>query len=237
MGIHRVPVQKLKSIVLQKAQELKKFRHLAEIVIRQRGEVELFLLDSIQYVKNQIYLRKKIQSYQTADADTHSGNVSNNCASLDSGERSTLVSTLPPIINHHHHHHSPTKAPASWPGAGPWPRFKAHGHNNNEVQGGNINDVNSLAGVYNMTEDQAEAQIKFLDSSHDPFTVPVVLPMIDISDLSWEDREKVLRYLFKKINTARNNQMEADHAKRTQALQAEQAKYQGYASKAGRTLV
>lgn len=88
-----------------------------------------------------------------------------------------------------------------------------------------------------MTEAQTEAQINFLDSSHDPFTVPVIVPMIDISDLSWADREKVLRYLFKKINTARNNQLQAEHAKRTQAMQAEQEKFQGFASEAARTIV
>lgn len=93
--------------------------------------------------------------------------------------------------------------------------------------------MNSLAGVYNTTEAQAKAQIDFLDSSHDPSTVPVVLPMIDISELSWEEREKVLRYLFKKINTARNHQLQqAEHAKNSQE------KFQGLAStEADRTIV
>lgn len=92
--------------------------------------------------------------------------------------------------------------------------------------------MNSLAGVYNMTESQAKAQINFLDSSHDPSTVPVILPMIDISEMSWEEREKVLRYLFKKINTARNHQLQAEHAK------SSQEKFQGFAStEAARTIV
>jgi len=225
--VHRLPRQKLKSIVLQKAQELKKFRHLAETVIRQRGEVELFLLDSIQYVKNQIYMQKKIQSYHTAEnADALHGNVSNvNCPSLDSS--SAWGSTLPPIH----------KAPASWPGARPWPRFKhpeIHDQNNNN---NNNNNKGVLINDIIMTQAQAEAQINYLDSSHDPFTVPAILPMIDISELSWEDREKVLRYLFKKINTARNNQLQAEPAERTQAMQVEQEKYQGDATESARTIV
>ncbi|KAG0562008.1 hypothetical protein KC19_9G110000 [Ceratodon purpureus] len=224
--------KKLKSVVLQKAQELKKFRHLAEIVIRQRGEVELFLVDSIQYVKNQIYLKKKIQSYQTQEKN-HSGTFNNSCsASLDSSEHSRLGSALPPINNHQR---SFVKAPASWPGTGPWPRFK-----NPELDGhktSSRSENNSFTGEQYITEDRAEAQIKFLDSSHDPFTVPVILPMIDISELSWEDREKVLRYLFKKINTARNQSLEVDHTKKTQAVGGEQEKYHGYVSEAERTIV
>ena len=215
---------------MQKAQELKKFRHLAEIVIRQRGETELFLIDSIQYVKNQIYLQKKIKSYQTLEKN-HSRNLINNfSASLGSSECSTLGSALPPINNNHQHPF--IKAPASWPGAGSWPRFKdleLHGHNDN--------CSTPFFPEQYITEDRAEAQINFLDSSHDPFTIPVILPMIDISELSWEDREKVLRYLFKKINNARNQGLEAGHKKKTQAMNAEQEKYQGYVSEAGRTIV
>ena len=41
-------MQQLTTSLLINAKELTKFRRLAQLVIRQRGEVELFLLDSIQ---------------------------------------------------------------------------------------------------------------------------------------------------------------------------------------------
>lgn len=213
---------------MQKAKESKKIRHLAEIVIRQRSEVELFLLDSIQYVKNQIYLQKKIQSYQILEKN-HSNKLNNNCKSLDSSEHNMLGSTLPPINNLQH---SFNKAPASWPGTGSWPRFKDTEHHKHI--GYCRNNNSPFSGEQFITEGQAEAQINFLDSSHDPFTIPIVLPIIDISELSWQDREKVLKYLFKKINSAKNQKMEVDHIKQAKA---DLKKYQGYVSGAEKTIV
>ena len=49
-------VQQLKTSLLIKEKELTKFRRLAQLMIRQRGEVELFLLDSIQ-VRAQFWQR------------------------------------------------------------------------------------------------------------------------------------------------------------------------------------
>lgn len=60
-------------------------------------------------------------------------------------------------------------------------------------------------------------------NSQDPNVFPQVLPIIDISKLSWEEREKVLRYLLNKIN-------QNPH-------QGSPKKVQGTKSDAGRTLV
>lgn len=60
-------------------------------------------------------------------------------------------------------------------------------------------------------------------NSQDPNMFPQVLPIIDISELSWEEREKVLRYLLNKIN-------QSSH-------QGSPDKVQGTKSDAGRTLV
>lgn len=60
-------------------------------------------------------------------------------------------------------------------------------------------------------------------NSQDPKVFPHVLPIIDISKLSWEEREKVLRYLLNKINQSSHH--------------GSPKKVQGTKSDAGRTLV
>nr|PNR61982.1 hypothetical protein PHYPA_000406 [Physcomitrium patens] len=213
-------IKKLKSLVLHRAKELKKLRHLSEIVLRQRSEVELFLLDSIQHVKNQIYLQKKFQRNQNLDTSVHK-KINANCASLDSTARGNLGSTSLQINNHQP---SSIKPRVSWSDAGP-----VHGKVN--VGGGEHN-----AEEQHSTEDRAGMHILFLGGSHDPLTTPVVLPLIDISELSWQEREKVLRYLYKKINTAWSLTMESEHIKQAETMQEEQ-KYQGSTSEAGRTII
>lgn len=214
LGLHAC-LQKLKSMVLQKAKELKKFRHLAQVVVRQRGEVELFLLDSIQLVKNQIYLYNQVQHSRTVDT---AGSVTN--SSLKS-ERESAPTSLPAINS---------RSPSSWPGAGPWPRYRKPLPYNAMYSGGDRSDSANARRkaefLEYLSEEEAATQISILDELGETHMPDQVLPKIDISELSLPDREKVLRYLFKKINTAH----QADAVRLPQ-------NFQGSKSDAGRTIV
>ncbi|CAM6032589.1 unnamed protein product [Sphagnum compactum] len=196
-GLHicRSRHQRLKSMIVQKSKELKKFRHLAQRVLQQRSEVELFLIDSINLVKHIVWM----QTQKSHTLVTHMGRQGNGQFSKENN-KSKLYHNIPtPIL--------PAIPSCSWPGVGPWPQVqpsfpydskysssgKTHLENDRNLQ-------KEEEFARNVLEHEIDSQLDILDDLDESKIHDKVLPKVDISELSWTDREKVLRYLFKKIN-------------------------------------
>lgn len=167
--------QTLKRVAQTKINELKKVRQLAQQVLGERGEVERFFIESLHYVLDQIRNAKKLSRKPHCNMNlSHSHNQV-----VEENISSSSIPHLPSVW-----------VSSSWPGAGlpmtsktgPMP-FKS------TVQQGAKSKLN-LAG---------QRHFPIMQSLEE---VPVrITPKVDISELTWEEREKVLRYLFQKINS------------------------------------
>lgn len=185
--------QRLKSMIVQKSKELKKFRHLAQRVLQQRSEVELFLIDSINLVKHIVWM----QTQKPHTLVTHMGRQGNGQFSKENN-KSKLYSNIPtPIL--------PAIPSCSWPGVGPSPQVQPSFPYDSKYSSGKTyleNDRNLQNEEFARTVlgHEIDSQLDILDDLDESKIHDKILPKVDISELSWTDREKVLRYLFKKIN-------------------------------------
>jgi hypothetical protein len=181
--------QRLKSMIVQKSKELKKFRHLAQRVLQQRSEVELFLIDSINLVKHIVWM----QTQKSHTLVTHMERQGNGKFSKENN-KSKLYSNIPtPIL--------PAIPSCSWPGVGPWPQVQPSFPYDSKYSSGKTyleNDRNLQNEEF--ARHEIDSQLDSLDELDESKIHDKILPKVDISELSWTDREKVLRYLFKKIN-------------------------------------
>lgn len=156
-------------------------------------------------VKNQIALQNEIQRCQTNNVNvTTRDNIIDPSRVEDNGAyQDYSVLCLPPINVRAPAGRSPLQAKPFPPGG--------------DLK---LGQPETTKAFLDQLADDAEAVEV---NSQDPNVFPQVLPIIDISELSWEEREKVLRYLLNKIN-------QSSH-------QASPKKVQGTKSDAGRTLV
>ncbi|KAL3689937.1 hypothetical protein R1sor_016246 [Riccia sorocarpa] len=165
----------LKNMVLSRTKELKRLRHLAQHVVNQRCDIENFLIESLDYVRDQLALAREGKSRSVDD-----GRIRD-----DSSESSFFPSIK--------------STPRSWPGA-----LSPRSPRPSKIRPRNFNT--SLRST-NHQHDEFIKQLQQIDGSNQldmpeelTHEVPRITPKVDISDLSWKDREKVLRYLFQRIN-------------------------------------
>ncbi|KAL2631870.1 hypothetical protein R1flu_016556 [Riccia fluitans] len=168
----------LRNLVLSKTKELKRLRHLAQHVVNQRCDIENFLIESLDCVRDQLAVARGGKSKSVDD-----GRIRDDCSSESSGFFPSIKST-----------------PRSWPGALS-PRSSPRP---SKIRPRNFNT--SLKSTYHQ-HDEFIKQLHQIDGPNQldipeelTHEVPRITPKVDISDLSWKDREKVLRYLFQKIN-------------------------------------
>ncbi|CAM6085040.1 unnamed protein product [Calypogeia fissa] len=176
--------QMLRNMVAGKTKDLKRLRCLAQRVLNQRTEVEAFLIDSLEYVKSQIYARKSHKDEHDERSDRR----------FDEEDQSSNASSthLPSIRSTSH----------SWPGA---MKDKNYMRSTRTTRGFETHTKCKYRHhdlTLHLHElEEVPSQLDLLENFK--ADMPKLLPKIDISDLSWSDREKVLRYLFLKINSAR----------------------------------
>lgn len=163
----------MKRLAQTKINELKKVRQLAQQFLRERGEVEGFLIESLRQVTDQIRSAKKIPKKPLV--------TTNHSHSYLSNESKTSL----PLIT------SSLGPSSSWPGNGSPLRCKHSSSPTKYIPQGPKRTVEVTTG---------ERHVPIFQSLEE---VPVkTAPKIDISELTWEEREKVLRHLFQKIHSA-----------------------------------
>lgn len=178
----------LKNLVVGKTKALKRLTQLTQHIICQRTEVETFLIESLEHVKTQLYMCKKT-------CTTHRDHANKERRWLDDEDQSSNVSStcLPSIRSTSH----------SWPGA---TKDKNYIRSTRTTKGFETHTKYCKHPHHDFTLhlhqlDKGPSQVDLLENFKDD--MPKLLPKIDIADLSWSDREKVLRYLFLKINHSR----------------------------------
>jgi hypothetical protein len=179
----------LKNLVAGRTKELKKLKRLAQRVINQRTEVETFLIESLDHVRSQIYASLKTQNssredYYNPRTFNHEDDQSSNASSTRLPSIRSTSHSWPGDVKGRNYCRS-TRNTRGFETSG---KCKIHGHHDFNLH------LHEL--------DEAPTQVPHLlqDLKEE---LPKLLPKVDISDLSWSDREKVLRYLFLKINHAR----------------------------------
>eukprot|EP01018_Ginkgo_biloba_P012673 Gb_09581 [translate_table: standard] len=151
--------------------ELKKVRHLAQQFLQERGEVESFLVESIQYITEQVKNEKRAQKSQVQIGHLHSQN------------------STPP---------QEYKVNSNAPFARPTNSSSQKQYN--KGKSGLVPHRRPSVGGKCKQKACADNQLDIFEQLEE---IPVKLaPKVDISELTWEEREKVLRYLFQKINSA-----------------------------------
>ncbi|KAI5075714.1 hypothetical protein GOP47_0009790 [Adiantum capillus-veneris] len=164
--------QTLKRLAQAKINELKKVRQLAQQFLRERGEVEGFLIESLHEVSDQIRSSKKNPKRPNAVLQR----------SHPTGFSDGNKVSLPHITS--------AQPSSSWPGSGSPLRSRTGSSPTKCLPQGPLRNA----------ETSIERHVPILQSLED---VPVkTAPKIDISQLSWDDKQKVLRHLFQKIHSA-----------------------------------
>ncbi|KAH7292728.1 hypothetical protein KP509_29G082900 [Ceratopteris richardii] len=168
--------QTLKRLAQAKISELKKVRQLAQQFLKERGEVESFLIESLHEVGDKIRSSKKNANRPyVVSHRSHTG-------ATQEGSRISL----PQIASGH--------LSSSWPSSSL--------------------SLRSRSGSLPVKCPPSATKVAF--ERHLPILqvleeVPVkTAPKIDISRLTWEEKEKILRYLFQKIHTAHQIPQQSD---------------------------
>ncbi|KAJ7538027.1 hypothetical protein O6H91_11G031600 [Diphasiastrum complanatum] len=170
--------QMMRRLVQTKTKELKRIRQSAQQSLRERSEVEAFLIESLHYVTQQIRNTKKAASPRIG----LSINESTSRKTLLQDPKQFSPSTLP---------HAPLSSLQFWPEAS-----RKLGGKDYAVYRKKTYACDAKAKL------QLKDQIEF-DCLEQLNKIPVKLTQkVDISELTWTERENVLRYLFQKINNA-----------------------------------
>ncbi|BBN08603.1 hypothetical protein MPTK1_4g12890 [Marchantia polymorpha subsp. ruderalis] len=170
----------LRNLVLAKTKELKRLRHLAQHVVNQRCDVENFLIESLEYIREQLAAARSGKSKYADDR-----RMRDDSSSESSGFLPSIKSTPRSMPGAPSCKSSQKTSKADRNFNGRLDNLKSNFHQHDEF----IKQLHEVDGP-----DQLDLSEDF---SHE---VPRITPKVDISDLSWCDREKVLRYLFQKIN-------------------------------------
>ncbi|EFJ26069.1 hypothetical protein SELMODRAFT_413484 [Selaginella moellendorffii] len=193
--------QTMRRILQTKAKELRRVRQLAQQVLRERGEVESFLIESLHTVVEEIKKSKKQQTppiltkamlracseQKKPDASskpaTSSSPPSPSSQKSSSARSAQSAKSAQSTQSAKSAHSVDFAAP---PAAGASAASKPN------------RAVNKL--VKSKSQLEGETQLDVMGQMEE---VPVRLEAaVDVSQLSWGDKEKVLRYLFAKINSA-----------------------------------
>ncbi|GAQ84524.1 hypothetical protein KFL_001930030 [Klebsormidium nitens] len=247
----KVEADGLRRLVALKTKELKNIRKLAQDVIRQRGDVEHFLISSIEYVKAQIAFEKMdgkengapaiaAASAPSKPSNTPSVRVQDSTSTVGSNgsHGAQKRSGLKGAKGQSHGEMEVNKLPDIRPQV-PLPVEAAESsgginggssstrvaleeeaelptNRSNEVSEGLLRAVEDMTSAKRRSEEPRVAFSQAAsDRSHGRVSnveedVAVAgksldrrrKPRVDISELTWADREKVLRLLFARINSA-----------------------------------
>lgn len=210
----------LRRVIVSQSKDLKKVRRLASLVLRQRGEVEQFLIDSIQYAQAQKLLAgQQSRLGGNSDAQTIAGG-----ARADNTRTSTTLPTIQSVtdkgntgatadrkvrfnsqskkeialitmfgvkyVDKVHARKSPLEI--SW---------RQRCINRGSAQGrSDIQMAKSTSPMDQANIDQFDQSELAALATLEAQPSVQIKPKLDISQLTWDERERVLRYVFNKMN-------------------------------------